>query len=215
MKVIGLTRGSTEEQVCTLAAQTEKIRGFAAAFGHELVDIFEDAGQSGKSLNRPGLQAALEAIRDGRAQGLLVAKLCRLSRSVVDLDTLVRTYFADTAKYHAALLVVDQHIDTGTAHGRMLLNVLMSINQGERELIAERTRAALQHLKSQGVKLGGVRAAATLADPLTVARVMELRAAGKTLRDIAGALTAEGYDTLRGGKWGAETVRKILAREAA
>jgi len=44
---------------------------------------------------------------------------------------------------------------------------------------------------------------------------MELRATGKTLRDIASALTAEGYGTLRGGKWGAETVAKILRRQEA
>jgi len=119
--------------------------------------------------------------------------------------------------------VADQ-IDTRTAGGRLVLNILASVSQWEREAIGERTSAALRHKIQRGEHVGApalgarVEAGNLVADQdeaETVARIRSLAAEGKTLRAIASVLDQEGRPTKRGGKWAAETVRKVLARQAA
>jgi site-specific DNA recombinase len=115
------------------------------------VEVVVDAGISAKSLERPGLARALRMLENGEASGILVTKLDRLTRSVKDLGHLIERYFG--ARF--ALLSVTDSIDTRSAGGRLVLNVLASVSQWERELASERTSEALQHLKAQGRKLGG------------------------------------------------------------
>jgi DNA invertase Pin-like site-specific DNA recombinase len=91
-------------------------------------------------------------LKAGEAEALLVVKLDRLTRSVVDLGTLVERYFAPGK---AALLSVGEQIDTRSAAGRLVLNVLASVSQWEREAIAERTASAMQHKAKQGEYTGG------------------------------------------------------------
>jgi len=219
MKVIGYTRVSTEEQASTgvsLQAQTEKLRAYAACYDLEIVEIIEDGGQSAKSLNRPGIQRALQMMRDGQAAGLLVAKLDRLTRSIVDLNTLISEYFSEKSKYQSTLFSVADQVDTRSAGGRLVLNVLMSVAQWEREAIGERTKAALSYKKSQGVKLG--RPEKQITDPAeikTINYIRELRAQGLTFRAIAATLDAEGYKTSRGGKWAPQTVKNLIESEVA
>lgn len=100
MKVIGYVRVSTEEQATqgvSLAAQEAKLRQYRELFGHDLVEVVNDGGQSAKTLNRPGLQSALAALKNGQADGLLVLKLDRLTRSVRDLGELLESYFTKSA----------------------------------------------------------------------------------------------------------------------
>ena len=165
MKVIGYIRVSTEEQASdgvSLATQREKLNAYASLYELELIEIIEDAGQSGKTLNRPGLQQALTMIRKGQAAGLLIAKLDRLSRSVVDWNELIDGYFGEKAGKQ--LFSVADSIDTRTAAGRLVLNVLMSVAQWERETIGERTKDALQHKIRKGERCGKVRFGYTLAE---------------------------------------------------
>src|SRR5262245_12352055 len=92
MKVVGYIRVSTEEQATSgqsLDAQREKLAAYAKLYDLELVSILEDAGESAKSLNRPGLQDALGRLRRGDATGVLIAKLDRLTRSVADWQALI------------------------------------------------------------------------------------------------------------------------------
>lgn len=230
-KVVGYIRVSTESQAdegVSLAAQRTKLEAYAVAMDLDLVAMHEDAGVSAKTLNRPGLQAALDDLDAGRATGLLVAKLDRLTRSVVDLGALVSRYFAESRK--AELLSVADSIDTRSAAGRLCLNVLVSVAQWEREATAERTRDALGHIKSQGAMLGGEalgwertestdehgrRIVVEVRDEVaTVERIRELRAEGLTLRAICERLASDGHRTKRGGKWHANTVRQVLLRVA-
>ncbi|MGV8123949.1 MAG: recombinase family protein [Candidatus Xenobiia bacterium LiM19] len=219
MKVIGYTRVSTEEQATSgvsLQAQVEKLRAYASCYDLEIVEIIEDGGQSAKSLNRPGIQRALQMMRDGQASGLLVAKLDRLTRSIVDLNTLISEYFSEKSKYQSTLFSVADQVDTRSAGGRLVLNVLMSVAQWEREAIGERTKAALNYKKSQGVKLG--RPEKQITDPAeikTINYIRELRAQGLTFRAIAATLDAEGYKTSRGGKWAPQTVKNLIESEVA
>lgn len=219
MKVIGYARVSTEEQATSgvsLAAQAEKIRAYAACYDLEIVEVIEDAGQSAKNLNRPGIQRALQMVQEGQAQGLLIAKLDRLTRNIVDLNTLIGDFFGEKAKHQASLFSVADQVDTRSAGGRLVLNVLMSVAQWEREAIGERTKTALQYKKAQGVKLG--RPEKHLIDPeeiKTVNYIQELRAQGLSYRAIAAKLTAEGYKTFRGGKWQAQNVKDLCGVEVA
>lgn len=227
-RVIAYVRVSSEGQVedgVSLAAQRARVEAYALAIDLELVGVEEDAGFSAKTLvGRRGLERALKALEQGRADGLLVAKLDRLTRSVRDLGHLVDRYFAS----RWSLLSVSDSIDTRTAAGRLILNVLTSVAQWEREATAERTREALAHLKAEGVKIGGEAFGWSRSDALdvdgrrvivfddeevaTIVRMCQLRASGASLRTIALALNAESRRTKRGGRWDATTVRKILLR---
>jgi DNA invertase Pin-like site-specific DNA recombinase len=227
-RVIGYIRVSTEAQAdggVSLDAQRAKLEAYAVALDLELVAIEVDAGVSAKTLNRPGLSSALAQLEAGQADGLLVAKLDRLTRSVRDLGWLVEV---ERFGGRWALLSVADSIDTRTAGGRLVLNVLTSVSQWEREAIGERTRDALTHLRNEGVQLGGEAlgwtrtndtdtdgrriVAAVQSEARAVARIIRLREQGLTMRAIAQTLTNEGVETKRGGKWHASTVRNVLKR---
>lgn len=227
MKVIGYIRVSTEEQAAggvSLAAQREKLIAYAKLYELDLIALVEDAGQSGKTLNRPGLQEALGMLRRGRADGMLIAKLDRLSRSVVDWNSLIDGYFGEKAGKQ--LFSVADSIDTRTAAGRLVLNVLMSVAQWERETIGERTRDALQHKIRNGERCGKVRFGYRLSgdgrtlEPVAeeqkaIRIIRELKAAGQTLRDIAAELTGRGILTKEGKpRWTHTAVARILGRAA-
>lgn len=226
MRVVGYIRVSTEEQASegvSLAAQESKLQQYAELYEHEVISIWSDAGVSAKSLDRPNLQIALAYLTQGQADGLLIAKLDRLTRSVVDLGTLMSDYFTTYA-----LLSVTDSIDTHSASGRLVLNVLMSVAQWEREAIGERTAEALAHLKAQGVTLGraaygSVRSedsdkngrrvvVPSSSEQDTINRIIELRKRGGSLRAICELITEEGHKTKRGGKWRPKIIRSILKR---
>jgi len=219
---------STREQVeggVSLDAQRAKLEAYAVAMELDLVAIEVDAGVSAKSLQRPGLQAALARLEAGEAGALLVVKLDRLTRSVGDLGWLVE---AERFGGRWALLSVADSIDTRSAGGRLVLNVLASVAQWERESTAERTREALAHIRREGTRLGGealgwkrtderdepgrCKVVRVQAEAETARRIVELRQQGQTLQAIADALTAEGRPTKRGGQWRPCTVARVLRR---
>lgn len=227
MQVIGYIRVSTEEQASqgqSLQAQRAKLEGYASLYDLELVAVIVDAGVSAKTLNRKGLQQALNRLRCGDAGGLLIAKLDRLSRSVRDWNTLIEGYFGEKAGKQ--LFSVADSIDTRTAAGRLVLNVLMSVAQWERETIGERTRDTLRYKIAKGERCGKVRFGYDLgadgvllvgnaAEQQAIALMRELRAAGESYRDIAAELSRRGISTKEGGPWQPMTVRNILARAVA
>lgn len=220
VKVIGYVRVSTFEQASegySLAAQRERLNDYAKLYGLTLVDVLDEQA-SGKDLNRPQLQQALSRLASGEADGLLIAKLDRLSRSVKDLGELIEKHFGEGK---AALLSVADQIDTRSASGRLVLNVLGSVAQWERETISERTAAAKAEMRSQGVFQGGavpfgysVNADATLTpipeEQATIARAHELKAQGLVLRAIAARLASEGRLARNGKPFYAQQVANML-----
>jgi len=154
-KVVGYLRVSTREQATdgvSLDAQRVKLEAYAVAMDLEIVRFEVDAGISAKTIvDRPGLVRALQSMEDGDSCGIIVAKLDRLSRSLEDMCRLTRVYFRD-GKF--SLICVADQINTDTAAGRMVLNMLMTIAEWERDIIGERTKEALGYLQSQGVRLG-------------------------------------------------------------
>ena len=228
-KVVGYVRVSTESQAdggVSLEAQRAKLEAYCKALDLDLVGIESDEGLSAKTLDRPGLARALDHLRERRADAVLVTKLDRLTRSVRDLGHLVDQYFSSG---NWALLSVGDAIDTRSAAGRLVLNVLASVSQWEREAIGERTAEALAHLRSRGVKLGGTaygwersdlinedgrRVVVVVSDEAdTVARILELRDAGLSYRGMCDALEREGRRPKRGPRWLPATVRRVYQRE--
>ena len=226
MKVVGYVRVSTEEQAThgqSLGAQKAKLEAYANLYELELILVVEDAGISAKSLKRPGLQSVLAKLRKGEADGLLIAKLDRLTRSVGDWQALIESYFGEKAGKQ--LFSVGDQIDTRTAAGRLVLNVLMSVAQWEREATAERTREALQHKIAKCERVGKVRFGYDLADDgvnlipnpteqQVIAEIKRLRLSGFSLQKIADELTSQGIATKEGkAPWKHTAVARILARK--
>ena len=104
------------------------MQAYAELYDLDLVEIIVDPGESAKTLDRPGLTRARQALRRGHAQALLVVKLDRLTRSVRDLGHLLEHDFGPDG---AALLSVSENIDTRSAAGRLVLNVLASVDLGQ------------------------------------------------------------------------------------
>lgn len=223
-RTVAYLRVSTDKQAdhgVSLEAQRAKVEAYAALFDLDLVAIEVDAGVSAKSLGRPALDRALGMLRNGKADALLVVKLDRLTRSVRDLCDLVDDYFRE-GKY--ALLSVGEQVDTRSAAGRMVLNMLTVIGQWEREAIGERTSAAMQHLAAQGKFTGGLTPPygfALSADGETlvpvdteqavIAEARTLRDAGLSLRKVAEALDARGFRARSDRRFACEQVRRMVA----
>lgn len=205
-KVIGYLRVSTEEQAVSglgLADQRSVIGGEAAHRAWDDLEFMADEGFSAKNLSRPAVAVALEMLRRGEASVLVVSKLDRLSRSLLDFATLM-----DRAKREGwQLVVLDLAIDTTVPSGALMANVMACFAEYERQLISSRTSAALQQLKSQGVRLGRPR---TLAQSVTT-RIVSDRQSGLTLAAIADSLNGDRVPTARGGaRWYPSSVKAVL-----
>jgi DNA invertase Pin-like site-specific DNA recombinase len=141
MCVLGYIRVSSEEQRNSgagLAAQRQAIVAECRRRGWRLIEVIEDAGYSAKDLKRPGVQVALATLRRGEAGALVVAKLDRLSRSMLDFTALMAT----ASKQSWALVALDCAVDTTTPAGEAMANVLATFAQFERRVIGQRTREA-------------------------------------------------------------------------
>ena len=207
MRVVGYIRVSTTEQADSgagLEAQRTAITAEAERRGWQLVQVLEDAGASGKSLKgRPGLLAALEAVERGSAEALVVSKLDRLSRSVVDFAGLV----ARAQRRGWALVALDLGLDMTTPAGGLVANVMASVAEWERRVIGERTAAALAAKRAAGVRLGRPREMS--ADALE--RIQLLHRDGYRPAEIARILNREGVPTPRNGRWHPPGVSRVLS----
>ena len=211
---------STEKQAdsgVSLEAQEAKIRAMAVVQSAELADVIIDAGESAKSLNRPGMERLLSLVDSGAVDTVIIAKLDRLTRSVKDLAELLERF----TRRGVSLVSVAESLDTGTAAGRLVLNIMTAVSQWEREAIGERTRDAMSHKRAKGERVGtipfGFRMAADGSrlekDPAeqdVLARIEELRARLYTLREIAAELNRQGYVTRRGTAWRHQYVAAAL-----
>jgi DNA invertase Pin-like site-specific DNA recombinase len=208
-QVVGYVRVSTDEQAVSglgLEAQRTAIRNECTRRGWELRQIFEDRSASGRSvLGRRGLRDALRAVESREADGLVVAKLDRLSRSLLDFAQMME----HARSKDWALVALDLGVDTTTPSGEMLANVLAVFAQFERRLIGQRTRDALAVRRSQGVVLGRP---VTLTDAAEE-EIRRLKEQGKSLRHIATEMNSRQVPTAQGGRsWHASTVRSVLQR---
>jgi DNA invertase Pin-like site-specific DNA recombinase len=128
MKAIGYIRVSTAKQAdsgVSLEAQSETVRAMATVQGAELVEVIVDAGESAKSLNRPGMERLLSLVDSRGVDTVIIAKLDRLTRSVKDLAELMERF----KRRGVSLVSVAESLDIGTAAGRLVLNIMVSVSQ--------------------------------------------------------------------------------------
>lgn len=232
MKVIGYTRVSTEEQQdggVSLDDQQRRIRLYCELHGHELIGIEVDGGFSGGSMDRPGIQAVMSALRKRKAEALVFTKLDRLTRRLRDLlDAL------DAArKGNYAIISMSESLDTSTSHGKFFTAMLGSLAELELDRIGERTKSALDHKRSRGEKLGGKvpygfavasdevpdgkggtkvlkRLVEAPAEQDVIDSIKAMRSSGLSLEQMAANLNAAGNTTRDGGPWKRQYVFRIL-----
>ncbi|MBS1941751.1 MAG: recombinase family protein [Bacteroidetes bacterium] len=217
-RAIGYTRVSTvgqAEEGVSLAAQEQRIRQWSEVQGFTLVSIHEDAGLSGRTDERPGLQAALAECKKGDA--LIVYSLTRLARSTRDtLNILARL-----EQRGVDLVSLSEKLDGSSAAGKMMARMLAVMAEFESDQISERTKLAMRHLRNQwrytgghlpyGFALGAEGRLVVVHDEAEViGTVLTLRAAGLGLRAICRGLEEKGLRTRLGHPFVPMQVRRIL-----
>jgi len=219
MNAVGYIRVSTQDQAdsgLSLQYQESKIRAYCEAMDINLVDVVADAGFSAKSMNRPAMQGIISQIKNKTIDAVVILKLDRLTRSVKDLGAIVELI----EKNNIALVSVQDSINTSTAAGRLILNVLGSVSQWEREANGERVKAALSVKKGAGERVGtipygfdlaadGVALVENPTEQKTLAIIRDLRAKGLSLRKIGAELDKRGIATKKGGRWQATTIKQL------
>lgn len=221
LQAVIYARVSTEEQATegvSLDVQQGRAIEWARANGCTVdpQHVFVDAGLSGKAAdNRPALQLALRTVCASKGV-LIVYSMSRLARSTKDAITIAERL----QKAGAHIVSLSEHVDTTSASGKFMFSVLAARDQMERDLIAERTRAALAHKKSRGERVGqipfgfdvatdGVRLVPNDSEQRVLAEVASMRGAGTSWREVAEALNARGIRTKTGTTWSLHNARKV------
>ncbi len=214
-RAYGYCRVSTADQAdfgVSLDAQTEKIHRWCHASGYELVQVMVDRGLSGgRCDNRPALQEALRVV--SRGDSLVVYSLSRLARST--RDTLM---IAETLERRGADLVsLSERIDTTSSTGKMVFRMLAVLSEFERDVISERTSMAMAHLRTTGKYTGGFEpygyrcvdgVLQGIPEEMEAIRLIhQLRREGRSLRSIAGCLSARGILSRSGRTFAVQIVR--------
>jgi site-specific DNA recombinase len=235
MKVVGYTRVSTQDQAIkgiSLDAQEAALRAWAEREGHELVALRCDAGCSGGSMaGRPALALALGDLREGAADGLVVIRLDRLTRSISDLVSLVDEHFTAARgtvaarrrgrTAPAALFSLAEAIETASPAGRAMLMILGVMAQWERETITCRVNEALAELRAQGRRVGSIpRGHRLAADGLhlepepeeqeIIRLAREKRGQGMSLGGISNDLVSLGHLNRKGRPFAPTAVARML-----
>lgn len=206
------TRKSTEEglemEFNSLDAQREACEAYIASQKPEgwllIPESYDDGGFSGGTLDRPALKRLLADIEDGRIDVVVVYKIDRLSRSLMDFAKLVEVFDRGGVTF----VSVTQSFNTTTSMGRLTLNILLSFAQFEREVIGERIRDKIAASRKRGMWMGGFvplgyevrdrKLVINGAEAATVRMIFERFVEVGSATALARALAAEGVRTRRG-----------------
>ena len=153
------TRKSTEEgleqEFNSLQAQREACEAYIKSQKHEhwqlLSAEYDDGGYSGGNMERPALKRLLLDVQNGLIDIIVVYKIDRLTRSLMDFSKIVEVL----DKHNASFVSITQHFNTTTSMGRLTLNMLLSFAQFEREVTGERIRDKISASKKKGMWMGG------------------------------------------------------------
>lgn len=221
MKAVGYIRVSTDRQATngvSLDMQRQKITDYCTLNDFELVDVIEDAGLSGKSVDgRPGVQRAIELACSGEVQAVVVYKLDRLARNTIECLEISQRFDSCGASLHS----ICEKLDTSTAMGRFFFTLTASLAEMERGIISERTSAALAQKRANGERTGGQvpygfvgtddgRLLVDYTEQRTIDRVFELRSTGLGYGSICQKLFNEGYRSRKGGRFVRNQIVRIL-----
>lgn len=138
---------TTQREICGAYISSQQYRGWV-----QLPEPYDDGGHSGSGLERPALAHLMQDIEAGRIDAVVVYKIDRLTRSLLDFVRLVEIF----DRRGIALVSISQAFDTSDSMGRMILNILLTFSQFERELIAERVRDSIRTRKRHGKIHGGL-----------------------------------------------------------
>jgi DNA invertase Pin-like site-specific DNA recombinase len=217
-KAVAYVRMSTDRQDLSPAAQRAAIERWTSAKGVAVVAWHEDLGVSGGTPleERPGLLAAIESVDANGAGVLIVAKRDRLARDVLTAALVERLCERKGAK----VLAADGAGNGDGPEAALMRALLDAFASYERMLIRARTKAALAVLKAKGQRTGGIpmgtrvverkRLEVDSVEAAAVARARELRGEGRSLREIASALEAEGHRP-RGKRWHVQTLARVVS----
>ncbi len=164
------TRKSTTEGLdsnfTSLDAQREACEAYIKSqtcAGWRLLPVqYDDGGFTGGNMDRPAFQRMMSDIKDGKIDCCLVYKIDRLSRSLLDFAKMMEIF----ERHNVSLVSITQSFDSGTSMGRLILNVLLSFAQFEREIISERTRDKIAAARKKGKWVGGYPVLGYDIDPL-------------------------------------------------
>ena len=149
------TEEGLEQSFNSLDNQRESAEAYIKSQAHEgwqcLPDRYDDGGWSGGNMERPALRQLLIDIEAGKVDCVIVYKVDRLSRSLLDFARILETF----EKHQVSFVAVTQQINSATSMGRLMLNVLLSFAQFEREIISERTRDKIAATRRKGKWAGG------------------------------------------------------------
>ncbi|NVD28642.1 recombinase family protein [Parasphingorhabdus flavimaris] len=137
----------TQREICSAYIKSQQYKGWV-----ELTDRYDDGGHSGSGLERPALAQLMHDIEAGKVDAVVVYKIDRLTRSLFDFVRLIEIF----DRQNITLTSISQAFDTSDSMGRMILNILLTFSQFERELISERTRDSLRTRKKHGLVHGGL-----------------------------------------------------------
>lgn len=223
-RVVGYLRVSTAEQAeegYSIDAQENVIRQKCEAEDKELVAIYADKGISGKSMtNRLQLQQLLQDAKAGNFDEVWTWKTNRMARNQYDLLTIVK----ELESHDVAFKSCSEAFETTTPAGKLMMNVLASIGEFERETIVENVKLGMKQRARTGKWNGGTvlgyksvivnesntRLEVVPEEASIVIKIFKLYASGKGLKAIANLLNHEGYKTKRGSMFGASGVKDIL-----
>lgn len=235
MKVVGYTRVSTQSQVSDgagLETQAAAIRQHCTDLGLELLELFTDAGISGADgwealSKREGLRTALDVVNDGKARGIVVYRLDRLSRDAIGGEYLMRQVWQSGGQVlscdptEAAYCSPDDPSDPSRTMVRQMLGMLA---EWERSMIALRMRNVRERKRAEGGYCGGAvpygwrvtvdgRILPEEYEQAIVGRVLDLRDNGWGYQRIANQLAIDGKENRRGRVlWSKQTIRRICQR---
>ena len=153
-KVAIYIRVSTKQQVdegYSLQAQEEKIKKLCETNGYIIYKVYADEGKSGKDTNRPAFQEMMKDMREGKFDKIVVMKLDRISRSVIDLEVMIK----EMQKYKVHFESASEKIDTSSSFGMMFVRLLAIFAQFERERISERIYDAFEEMVANGKPISG------------------------------------------------------------
>ncbi|MCE5029793.1 recombinase family protein [Staphylococcus epidermidis] len=214
-------RVSTERQVegYSIDGQITQIEQFCQFNGYDLVDIYADRGISGKSMNRPALQRMLQDAKNGKLDCVIVYKINRLARNTSDLLTIVEELHRQNVEFFS----LSERMEVKNSTGKLLLNILASFSEFERNTILENIytgqhQRALEGYYQGNLPLGYNNIPDNKKDLMInqheaniVKYIFESYAKGHGYRKIANALNHKGYVTKKGNPFSISAVTYILS----
>lgn len=228
LRLVGYLRCSTEGQVDKfgLQAQRQAIDAWAKANGHRLIEVVVDAAVSGttQALERDGLAAAIDAVQQRRADGVVCARMDRLARSLTTQEAALGLIWQAEGRVFCADSGEVAQDDADDPLRTALRQIVGAIAELDRALVIKRLRDGRRVKAEQGGYVAGAprygfraEGGELVEDPaeaFVVERMMALRSSGSSLNAIATVLNCEGVPAKRGGRWTASSVSRVIDPEA-